>query len=337
MGHLKKLLFLTTALTFWSSSVSAQTPNTPENGEPGQVIGFTDQTYSINDGFYQGGNGGITISQINSNTVLNFNGTDNAGKIWDFASYLEGELGEGETVDPIKVDGTKVTPSYVEGGYFGNLTIDNGTFNDSANNGIQIYKGFSADTVVVSKDGKGTPQSFVSSGDLIINYGTFNFSKKNGEERRRYFPKIRRSANTTCYRQKAVKYFKLQYIRNFRKHKRYKAEKEEVDNISIYYRDIMTVAVVAGCVELWKYRTCVPECASNTYVSLISECSDTKNPVDNHVEILWTTPKLCTMLWKTFPCFMCEIAGASKMKKNEILFTGACKGLRIMRDYGIII
>lgn len=162
-------------------------------------------------------------------------------------------------------------------------------------------------------------------------------SKKNGEERRRNFPKIRRSANTTCYRQKAVKYFKLQYIRNFRKHKRYKAEKEEVDNISIYYRDIMTVAVVAGCVELWKYRTCVPECASNTYVSLISECSDTKNPVDNHVEILWTTPKLCTMLWKTFPCFMCEIAGASKMKKNEILFTGACKGLRIMRDYGIII
>lgn len=99
----------------------------------------------------------------------------------------------------------------------------------------------------------------------------------------------------------------------------------------------MTVAVVAGCVELWKYRTCVPECASNTYVSLISECSDTKNPVDNHVENLWTTPKLCTMLWKTFPCFMCEIAGASKMKKNEILFTGACKGLRIMRDYGIII
>ena len=181
MGHLKKLLFLTTALTFWSSSVSAQTPNTPENGEPGQVIGFTDQTYSINDGFYQGGNGGITISQINSNTVLNFNGTDNAGKIWDFASYLEGELGEGETVDPIKVDGTKVTPSYVEGGYFGNLTIDNGTFNDSATNGIQIYKGFSADTVVVSKDGKGTPQSFVSSGDLIINYGTFNFADKNGE------------------------------------------------------------------------------------------------------------------------------------------------------------
>lgn len=91
----------------------------------------------------------------------------------------------------------------------------------------------------------------------------------------------------------------------------------------------MTVAVVAGCVELWKYRTCVPECASNTYVSLISECSDTKNPVDNHVEILWTTPKLCTMLWKTFPCFMCEIAGASKMKKTRYCLQVLAKGCEL--------
>lgn len=136
---------------------------------------------------------------------------------------------------------------------------------------------------------------------------------------------------------KAVKYIKLQYTGHLPKTKDKRQKKRKRISISIYYKDIMTVAVVAGCVELWKYRTCVPECASNTYVSLISECSDTKNPVDNHVEILWTTPKLCTMLWKTFPCFMCEIAGASKMKKNEILFTGACKGLRIMRDYGIII
>lgn len=40
---------------------------------------------------------------------------------------------------------------------------------------------------------------------------------------------------------------------------------------------------------------------------------------------------------ENFPLFYVRDSGSLKNEKNEILFTGACKGLRIMRDYGIII
>lgn len=195
MGHLKKLLFLTTALTFWSSEGSASCTGwtTPQVGCPGEVIGLEDKTFYIGSNssgpstnryqsIYQGGNGGITISQVYGTTELNF---EAGGKIWDFASYLTSELGDGESVTPISYpDRTdkNFTPVYVKGGYFGDFLIENGTFNDTESGGIKMYKGSTAGSVTITApDSLPKETSLVSSGDLIINYGTFNFTHQDGE------------------------------------------------------------------------------------------------------------------------------------------------------------